>query len=346
MSVEKITIKDMAQRLNLSVSTISRALSDHHSIGKSTKEKVKKLAKEVGYFPNSVASNLRQRKTHSLGVIVPRIDIYFHSLVISGIEEIAYSAGYSVTIYQTKDSLEREIEVTRNLHENRVAGIIACISLETDNFNHFEEFNLYNVPVVFYDRVPNNSTGSKVLIDDYEAAFKATEHLISINCRKIAHIAGNQKMSIFQNRLKGYKNALTKNGLEVSEDLIAYTNDLSYEEGIECAQKFINGKVLPDGIFCANDSTAISTIQVLKKANYEIPEDIAVVGFSNYPISKIVDPNLTTVNDRAFEMGQTAANLLIRQIEDKNEIISSETIVLKTELLIRDSTKRTKKKET
>ena len=344
MSVSKITIKDLAKSLDLSVSTISRALSDHHSIGKSTKKKVKDLAKEMGYFPNSVASNLRQRKTRSIGVIVPRIDVYFHSLVISGVEEIAYAAGYNVTIYQSMDSLEREIAITQNLHENMVAGIIVCIGLETDSCDHFEKFNEYNIPVVFYDRVSPNTSGNKVIIDDYEAAFKATEHLISIGCKQIAHIAGNQKMSIFRSRLEGYKMALKKNHLSINEELITYTKKLSYEEGIVCSQKLIKGSTVPDGVFCANDYTAISTIQVFKKANYDVPNDIAVVGFSNYPISKIIEPVLTTINDRAYEMGQTAANLAIRQIEEKNEIISSETIVLKTELLIRDSTNRSTKK--
>lgn len=344
MSYPKITIKDLAKRLDLSVSTISRALSDHQSIGTDTKKKVKALAQELGYFPNSIASNLRQRKTRSVGVVVPRIDVYFHSLVISGVEEIAYAAGYSVTIYQSRESLEREIAITKNLHENMVAGIIVCISVETENCDHFEKFNQFKIPVVFYDRTNENWSGSKVIIDDYEAAFKATEHLISINCRNIAHIAGNQKMNIFRSRLEGFKSALKKNKLDIHEELITYTTNLSYEEGITSAQKFIKGKTVPDGIFCANDSTAISTIQAFKKANYKVPNEIAVIGFSNYPISKIIEPVLTTINDRAFEMGLTAAKLLIRQIEEENEIISSETIILKTELLIRDSTKKFRSK--
>ena len=198
MSTGKITIRELAKRMGLSVSTISRALSDHHSIGKKTKEEVRKTAKELGYFPNSIASKLRQNKTNSIGVIVPRIDVYFHSLVISGIEEIAYKAGYSVTIYQSKDSLEREMAITNTLQQNMASGVIACIGLETDNCDHFSKFNVFNVPVVFYDRVPTTFPASKVTIDDYEAAFKATEHLIEIGCKNIAHIAGSQKTNIFK----------------------------------------------------------------------------------------------------------------------------------------------------
>lgn len=340
MSTGKITIRELAKRMGLSVSTISRALSDHHSIGKKTKEEVRKTAKELGYFPNSIASKLRQNKTNSIGVIVPRIDVYFHSLVISGIEEIAYKAGYSVTIYQSKDSLEREMAITNTLQQNMASGVIACIGLETDNCDHFSKFNVFNVPVVFYDRVPTAFPASKVTIDDYEAAFKATEHLIEIGCKNIAHIAGSQKTNIFKRRVEGYKAALTKHGLKIVKNLICYTNSLSYEEGVACAKKLLSQKNVPDGIFCANDYTAISAIQVFTKAKYLIPQQLAVVGFSNYPVSSIIEPTLTTIDDRAFEMGQTVAKMLIRQIEEKDQLIASESILIKTDLLLRDSTRK------
>ncbi|HZL10739.1 MAG TPA: LacI family DNA-binding transcriptional regulator [Prolixibacteraceae bacterium] len=338
MASSRITIKDLAARMNLSVSTISRALHNHHSIGEKTTEEVKKLAKELGYFPNSVASNLRSNKTHTIGVIVPRIDIHFHSHAISGIEEFAYKSGYYVTIFQSRDSLEREIAITEILQTKMVEGVIACLGLETKDCTHFSKFNKLNVPLVFYDRVSKDFEASKVIIDDFEAAFKATEHLISIGCKRISHIAGCQTTDIFKARLEGYKAALTKHNILIDEKLIEYTSDLSYEEGARCAKKFLSLDILPDGMFCANDYTAISAIQVFKKANRQIPQDIAVVGFSNYPISRVIEPTLTTIDDRAFEMGQAAAKLLIRQIEDKDHTIASETIVLKTNLIIRDST--------
>ncbi|MUP39198.1 LacI family DNA-binding transcriptional regulator [Labilibaculum euxinus] len=339
MATSRITIKDLAKRMNFSVSTISRALHDHPSIGKKTTREVKKLAKELGYFPNSVASNLRRNKTTSIGVIVPRIDIHFHSLAISGIEEVAYKSGYTVTIYQSRDSLEREVSITNILQTNMVDGIIICLGLETKDCKHFTRFRELSVPLVFYDRVSDDFEASKVIIDDFEAAFKATEHLILRGCTKIAHIAGCQSMNIFKARKEGYKAALTKHNLEVDDSLIEYTTELSYDEGVECAKKLLSGKVRPDGIFCANDYTAISSIQVFTKAGFHVPNDIAVVGFSNYPISKIIEPTLTTIDDQAFEMGQTAAKLLIRQIEEKDHVIASETIVIKTELVIRDSTR-------
>lgn len=340
MAASRITIKDLAKRMSFSVSTISRALHDHPSIGKKTTREVKKLAKELGYFPNAVASNLRKNKTTSIGVIVPRIDIHFHSLAISGIEEVAYKSGYTVTIYQSKDSLEREVSITNILQTNMVDGIIICLGLETKACKHFTRFKEMSVPLVFYDRVSNDFEASKVIIDDFEAAFKATEHLILKGCTKIAHIAGCQSMNIFKARQEGYKAALLKYNLEIYDSLIEHTTELSYDEGVECAKKLLSGKIRPDGIFCANDYTAISSIQVFSKAGFHVPNDIAVVGFSNYPISKIIEPTLTTIDDHAFEMGQTAAKLLIRQIEEKDHIIASETIVIKTELVIRDSTKK------
>jgi LacI family transcriptional regulator len=336
----RVTIKDLAKRMNLSVSTISRALHNHPSIGAETTREVWQLAKQLGYFPNSVASNLRRRKTNMIGVIVPRIDITFHSYVISGVEEIAYKMGYNVTIYQSRDSLEREIAITSILQTNMVAGIIACLALETQNCSHFSRFNSLRVPLVFYDRVSNDLEASKVIIDDFDAASRVTQHLIDTGCRKIAHIAGCQTTSIFASRLEGYKAALLRNNLAFDPAMVYCTSNLTYEEGAKGARKLLKLPELPDGIFCANDYTAIGAIQAIKKANLKIPDDIAVAGFSNYPVSTIIEPALTTIDDRAFEMGKTAARMLIRQIEERDANIASETVVLRTDLIIRESTRR------
>ncbi len=336
----RVTIKDLAKRMNLSVSTISRALHNNPSIGEETTREVWKLAKQLGYLPNSVASNLRRRKTNMIGVIVPRIDITFHSYVISGVEEIAYKMGYNVTIYQSKDSLEREVAITGILQTNMVDGIIACLALETQNCSHFTRFNSLKVPLVFYDRVSNDLEASKVIIDDFDAAFRVTEHLIITGCKKIAHIAGCQTTSIFASRLEGYKAALLRYNIPFDPNLVCCATDLSYEEGSRCTRKLLKLTEIPDGIFCANDYTAIGAIQSIKKSNLRIPEDIAVAGFSNYPVSTIIEPALTTIDDRAFEMGKTAARMLIRQIEDRDVNIASETVVIKTDLIVRESTKR------
>jgi LacI family transcriptional regulator len=336
----RVTIKDLAKRMNLSVSTISRALHNHPSIGAKTTAEVWKLAKQLGYFPNSVASNLRRRKTNMIGVIVPRIDITFHSHVISGVEEVAYKMGYNITIYQSRDSLEREVAITSILQTNMVAGIIACLALETHDCSHFARFNSLKVPLVFYDRVSDDLEASKVIIDDFDAAFRVTQHLINIGCKRIAHIAGCLTTSIFSARLEGYKAALQKNNLPFDQNMVCCATDLSYEEGARCTRKLLKLPEMPDGMFCANDYTAIGAIQVIKKNNLRIPEDIAVAGFSNYPVSTIIEPALTTIDDRAFEMGKTAARMLIRQVEERDTNIASETIVIRTDLIVRDSTRR------
>ncbi|WP_405295470.1 LacI family DNA-binding transcriptional regulator [Algibacter sp. Ld11] len=340
MKNTRITLKDLAKELNLSPSTISRALANNPAISDSTKKKVQKRAEELGFIPNSIASSFRKKKTQTIGVIVPRIDIHFHSLVISGIEEFAYNNGYNVTIFQSKDSLKREKEIIKILQNKMVDGVIVCLGIETKNCDHFKKINKLGIPLVFYDRVPTDFDANKIIINDFESAYLATEHLIKNGCNRIGHISGRQTTNIFKARLEGYKAALKHYKLPIEESLILFTNNLSYDEGVACAETYLKSPLKPDGIFCANDYTAVSVIQVFRKAKINIPEDVAIVGFSNYPISKIIEPHLTTINDRAFQMGEAATKLLIRQIEEKDESIVSETITLKTELIVRESSTR------
>lgn len=337
MKNTRITLKDLAKDLNLSPSTISRALQNHPAISDSTKKRVQKMAEDLGFTPNSIASSFRKKKTQSIGVIVPRIDIHFHSLVISGIEEFAYNNGYNVTIFQSKDSLKREKEIVKTLQNKMVDGVIVCLGIETKTSEHFKKIIKLGIPLVFYDRVPTDFDANKIIINDFESAYLATEHLIKNGCKRIGHISGCQTTHIFKARLDGYKAALKHYKLPIEDSLILFTNNLSYEEGAHCAETYLKSEKLPDGIFCANDYTAVSVIQVFRKAEIKIPEDVAIVGFSNYPISKIIEPHLTTINDRAFQMGEAATKLLIRQIEEKDNFITSETITLKTELMVRES---------
>lgn len=337
MKKSRITLKDLAKELNLSASTISRAIGNHPGISEATTKLVQQKAEELGFAPNSIASSFRKKKTQSIGIIVPRIDIYFHSLVISGIEDYAYKEGYNVTIFQSKDLIKREQEITKILQNKMVEGIIVCLAIETDKYDHFKKFKKLGIPLVFYDRVPYNMDVNSVVINDFESSFTATEHLIQKGCKRIAHIAGNQSTAIFKARYEGYKAALKKHKLPQDPNMVGLTHYLSYEEGITQANKFLELPVLPDGIFCANDYTAVSVLQVFMKASVKIPDETAIVGFSNYPISRVIEPHITTINDRAFEMGVEAAKLSIRLIEDEEESIKSETIYIKTELIIRES---------
>jgi LacI family transcriptional regulator len=341
MSKKRITLKDIAKELNLAPSTISRALKNHPGISAKTKKIVKDKVEESGFTPDFIASSFRNKKTRSIGVIVPKINIHFHSLVISGIEECAYRSGYNVTIFQSQDSYNREKEIIKILHNKMVEGIIVCLAMETINYDHFKKLEKLKVPLVFYDRIPDDLEANKVAINDFESAFKATEHLIKIGCRRIAHIAGLQSTGIFKARANGYLAALKKYNLPIEPELLLETKELSYAEGVACAKKFLSQPEIPDGIFCANDYTAVSVVQIFNKAHIKIPQELAVVGFSNYPISEIIEPQLSTINDRAFQMGQSATKLLISQIEEENQdIIKSQSIILKTELIIRDSSRR------
>lgn len=335
----RITIKDLAKELNLSTSTISRALANHPGISEQTKELVNGMADKLGFAPNSIASSFRSKKTKSLGVIVPRIDIDFHSRVISGIEEFAYKSGYHVTIFQSQDSFKREKEILKILQTKMVEGIILCLAMETKNYDHLKKLARSRVPLVFYDRTPDSFETNKVMINDFESAYLATEHLIQAGCKRLAHIAGNQTTGIFKRRLEGFCAALRAHGLEPDMNLIEEAQHLNYQEGLACAQKLLALPELPDGIFCANDYTAAAVIQTLNKRHIKIPQQVAVVGFSNYPISTIVEPNITTVNDRAFQMGEAAGRLLIQQIEETEiDVIDYQVITLKTELIVRQST--------
>lgn len=340
MEEKRITITKLAEQLQVSPSTVSRALQDHPSIGKETCKKVQKLASKLGYFPNSVASNLRRKKTNLIGIMIPRIDRYFHSHSIRGIEEEANKAGYYVAIFQSNDSYQKEIENARMILSNRADGVIACLALETSKYDHFKKFKEHNTPLVFYDRVCYEIESSKILIDDFEAAYKATEHLISVGCKRIGHIAGNQNSVIFTRRLEGYKAALQKYNMKVDEELICYGNTLSSEEGSKLTKKLLHLPNPPDGLFCANDNTAVSAIQVAKQNNLHVPDDVAIVGFSNTPASTIIEPSLTTIDDHAFEMGQSAARLLIRQIENNDVNVVSETITIRNDLIVRGSSSR------
>ncbi|GGF38288.1 LacI family DNA-binding transcriptional regulator [Echinicola rosea] len=341
MNKRRITLKDLSKELGLAVSTISRALDDHPGISPETKERVKQKAVELGFTRNSIASSFRKSKTLAIGVIVPQIDIHFHSLVISGIEEYAHKSGYNVTIFQSRNSFKREKRITETLQNNMFAGVIICQGAETRGIDHFKKLKKMKMPMVFYDRVPIGFEANKVIINDFESSLRATEHLIEKGCKNIAHIGGPQTTGIFKSRYEGFRKALENHHLEVSSEFIQFTKGLTYDEGLSAARALLSHPVKPDGIFCSNDYTAVSAIQVFQKNGFKVPDQVAVVGFSNYPISKIIEPNLSSVNDRAFEMGQAAAKLLIRQIEEDGEdLIESEIVTLKTELIVRESSSK------
>jgi LacI family transcriptional regulator len=340
MKFAQITIKDIARELGISPSTVSRALKDHPDISKDTKKAVNELADKLNYQPNIVALNLRQKKTNTIGVIIPEVVHFFFSTVISGIEDVAYSAGYNVILAQSNESYPREVAHVKALFNSRVDGMLLSLSRETTNFDHVESIISKGVPIVFYDRMYNSPTSSKVIVDDYAGAKEAVNHLIEQGCKRIAHIMGAPNLIISIDRLRGYKDALKENKMEVKEELILNSDSGTFEEGKSLTQKLLSSKIGVDAIFCNNDPLAMGAMVAIKEKGLKIPQDIAVVGFSNWFFGELMDPALTTIDQPGFEMGQEAARLLIRQIDtklkDDFELVH-ETKVLKTRLIIRES---------
>lgn len=332
---EQVTIHDIAKALNINSSTVSRALNDSPRVTSKTKQKILEKATELGYQRNILASNLRTNKTNTIGVIVPRISRNFFSSVISGIEETAQEAGYNVIICQSFESFEREQKLVETLLANRVDGILISISMQTDSYGHLKTYLNHGGPIVFYDRPCNLENCSSIRVDDYKASFKATEHLIQNGCKNIVHFSGPQINDLYKSRKQGYIDALKKYGLEFNEAL-CLESKLSEQDGITFAKKILEMDHV-DGIYSSNDTAAISAMQYLKSQGVNIPKDIAVVGFNNDPISSVIEPGLTTINQPDFKMGTMAATILIDKIE-KN-LTKNESKVLDIELIIRDSSK-------
>ncbi len=343
MKFNQITIKDIARELGISPSTVSRALKDHPDISVATKKAVNELADKLNYQPNTVALNLRQRKTNTIGVIIPEIVHFFFSTVISGIEDVAYEAGYNVILAQSNESVEREKSDIKALFNSRVDGLLLSISRETTNFDHIESIISKGLPIVFYDRMYTNPNTSKVIVDDYVGAKEAVLHLIQQGFKRIAHLEAAPGLQIAVDRKRGYVDALKENNMPVKENMIIECPNGSLEDGKKATKKLLALPAPPDAIFANNDLLAMGAMLSIKEKGLKIPENVALMGFSNWFFSQLLDPPLSSVDQPGFEMGQEAARLLIRQIEmkDKDQFeIQPETKILKTRLIIRESSLR------
>ncbi len=342
MRFNQVTIKDIARELGISPSTVSRALKDHPDISSETKKAVNALAEKLNYQPNIVALSLRQKKTNTIGVIIPELVHFFFSTVISGIEDVAYQAGYSIILAQSNESFEREKTDIKALFNSRVDGMLISLSRETKNFDHIESIISKGVPIVFYDRMYTNPNTSKVIVDDYIGAKEAVEHLIDQGYKRIAHLEGAPGLMISIDRKRGYEDALREHNMEVKEAMIEGCAEGSQEDGKRTALKLLSMANPPDAFFANNDPMAIGAMMAIKEKKLRIPQDVGVVGFSNWSLGALIEPTLTTVDQPGFEMGQEAARLLIRQIEvgDKDQEPQPETKILKTKLIVRESSIR------
>lgn len=334
---KRSTIHDIAHELGITASTVSRALSDHPRISAETKKIVRAAAERVGYRMNGVASALRSGRTYTVGVIVPTADRSFLASVVRGIEEVANITGYNVMICQSNDNYEAELKDIAALLRAQVDGIILSIAKGTTDFQHFEKLRDQGIPLVLFDRVTFDAGVSTVTIDDYQSAFKATEHLIQQGCKRVAALAGiQQQLNIYQQRFMGYKDALAAYGLPYREEYVRFC-DLDIENGKAGAAAFRQLPEPPQGIFCASDYAALGVILHLKSIGVRIPKDVAVAGFVNEPFTTYIEPSLTTIDQHPVEMGQTAARLFLEQIEAGKGDFQPKNIVLQSDLIVRES---------
>lgn len=336
---KKITIYDIAKKLNVSPGTVSRSLNDHASISKKTKKKVSILAEELGYRTNKFAANLRNQKSNTLGVIVPKLNSHFMSTVLAGIESAANTKGYNLIISQSLESESKEKSNAKTLYDSGVDALLVSLAYETTNYEHFDMFTNRKIPLLFFDRVLDSSNSTTILINNENAGFEATEHLINQGCKHILHISGNLTRNVYRERYLGFKKAIVKNNLPFAKYNIIETelNPLKIDTIIEHIK---NSPIEFDGIFVANDTMAVKCIKELQKINYKIPDEIKVIGFNNNPISEIITPSLTTINYPGYEMGIIAGQSIVNHLNGNINLQSANSIILKHDLIIRESTRK------
>lgn len=332
------TIRDLALKLNISISTVSRALRNAPDVNPETKKAVLELAKSLHYEPNRVAQSLRIKKTNTLGVVVPEINLHFFSSTISGIQEYAAKHGYSIMICQSMESIKTEKSNIQMLVSNRVDGLLISLSSQTKTYDHLQQLIEKKIPIVLFDRICDELDVSKVIVNDHDGAFKGVEHLLKTGCRRIAYIGGPENLYVSNQRMQGYLDALRSYNIQPDPALIAHCHEL-HQEPIEVTKRFLDLPERPDAIFCMNDPVAIITMQVLKARNIRIPDEISLVGFTNEPVSQYIEPSLTTIAQPAYDMGQATAKLFIQQL-DHEATAKPVTKVLPTELIIRNSTRK------
>lgn len=334
MSHKEITIYDIAKQLDLSPSTISRGLKGHFTVSLKTQKKIRDTAEAMGYRSNTFAVNLRKQRTNTIGIIIPRFNSYFMSEVIAGAEKVTNEAGYNLIISQSLEHMDKEVLNVKTMFNNRVDGLLVSLAEDTKDIGHFNLFLNKGIPVLFFDRVPADENLPSIVIDNEHAGYIITKHLIEQGARNIVHITGNQLRNVYAGRLKGYQKALSEYGIAHRPENIII-NDLSEQAGIQAARQIISQNA--DAVFAANDNCAVSCMNELKRLGAKIPQDVAFAGFNNDMISRNVDPQLTTINYPAFEMGEAAAKNLLKQLEDKTDIHTATHITLNAQLIVRAS---------
>lgn len=339
MRFEAVTIKDIAKALGLSTSTVSRALRDSYEISAETKKIVLEYAKQIHYRPNPIALGLKERRTRSIGVIVCEIANSFFSQAINGMESVAYSKGYNVMISQSHESVEREMFDLQYLASRSIDGLLISVSTETKDFSFLHDLKRRGMPIVFYDRVVNEIDTHKVTVDNAASAYEAVKHLIKKGHRKIAHLANAENLSITKERNQGYLKALTSFGISIDEKMIKYCphGGMLQEEVDDVMNQLFKGKNKPDAIFASADKLTTGALRYLNAKKKKVPQDVALIGFSNSELTELLNPSLTVIKQPAFEMGQKAMQLLLQMVESKRPVTDFEHVKLQAELISRSS---------
>lgn len=334
-----VTIYDIARKLEISSATVSRALKDNPAVNKNTRKKIKEAAIELGYRHNNFASSLRRQKTNTIGVILHELNSNFITSVLAGIEKVTTYAGYDIIIAHSSESYEKEAANAINLFHKRVDGLIASLAFDTKDLDHFQPYIDKGIPVIFFDRVEETSNSPKVIIDNYKNGYEATKHLVDQGCKKIVIVTANLNRNVYAQRFRGYKDALYDSGIAFDEQLVLI-KDLSEKCGREAALEIMKMDPVPDGAFVTNDFSAAVFMQTLKEHNFNIPDDIAIVGFNNDAISKLVKPQLTTINYPGKDIGEITARNLIAHLTGETSLEKTNKIIVKSELIIRESSLR------
>ncbi|WP_200977287.1 LacI family DNA-binding transcriptional regulator [Echinicola sp. 20G] len=334
----QLTLKDIARELGLAVSTVSRALKSHPDISKETIKLVKDYAEKHHYVPNLLAVNFRKSKTFNIGLIIPELVHQFFSSIISGVIKEANQHGYNVMICQSNEHVDDEKKVAQALLNSRVDGVIISLSNETDEVSHLKEFVAADIPVVQVDKISDSFDTPKVIVNDFAGAYQAVSHFVKSGYRKIAHIRGRLNVQHSNERFRGYAEAIKDEGLSYSEDYIKVCDQLTEEEGYEFAEQLMSLPEPPDAIFCVTDLVALGVMKYLREKNIQVPDQVGVIGFSNWKLGEIISPTLSTVHQPGYELGEKATELLLDKIVNGMDS-PNQTVVLNADLIVRESVK-------
>lgn len=336
MKQKKTTIKDIAKTLNISAAAVSKALHNDSRISKATKDAVKRVAEELNYQPNHLASALRKGKSNLVGVMVPRTNSNFFSSVLESMESVLHKAGYNVIIAQSNESFQKECDNIDALLYTQVDGIIASMANETVDLSYYEKIKQKGIPLILFDRGENDLNVDYVGINDYQSSHIIVEHLVQQGCKRIAHIGGYRRTRIFNNRIRGYIDALKKHGLPLEDRLLVECN-LTLDDGRREMASLLDLQQIPDAVYAASDAAALGALQVMKERQVKVPEDIKLVGFGNEPFTKLVSPSISSIEQQSHDIGRISAEVFLKRIEEEDLKQTLTKHILEAQLLVRES---------